>query len=526
MISSAPAEEAPGGSPASVLRDALLAVRELGRSAVEGALGPLGPLGPLEAAALIDMLADLRRLRAATAALEVQVQVRFDRAQRQEAIDRGAAMRDAGKGIAEQVALARGVSSYRAANDLALARGLVGELPATLRALTDGFASEQAAINVARETVCLMPEDRAVVDEVVAGRLAGMSPRRAAAFTRAEAARVDGQSVVRRIRQAEQDRCVTVRPAPDAMVYLSALLPVKEGVAAYAALARHADTLRATGSDDRRSRGAIMADALVARLTGREHADRIPVEVQLVMPATSLIGGSDLVTRRGGGNPLTAGEVCGWIGEQPIPAALAREIALIGDDGARRWVRRLFTDPQSGDVTAVDTKRRRFSGAMRRAIVARDRACRGCSAPIRQIDHVTAYADGGATTMLNGQGLCERCNQAKALPGWRASAFIIEGRHTTVTRTPTGHRYVSQPPPPIIEPPPGEPVRLDEWLAGRLPDEAARSDLRALPGGIDIVTPIRRHGPGRHGPGRHRPTGHRPDGAPRAIDDGSRPTPG
>ncbi|WP_153506258.1 HNH endonuclease, partial [Cumulibacter manganitolerans] len=402
------------------------------------------------------------------------------------------------KGIAEQVALARGVSPWRAANDLALAKGLVRELPRTLALLTGAAIGEQAAWNVARETVCLMPEDRAVVDDRLAGRLGGMSPKRAAATARAEAAKVDAESVVRRIRMAEADRCVTLRPAPDAMVYLSALLPVKDGVAAYAALSQHADTLKATG--DEQSRGAIMADALLHRLTGYASSELIPVEVQLVMPATTLLASA--AHARDGGGPSahgraadgeddgldgdltgfwgehsgqdapsqTAGGECGWIGEHPIPAVIARDIALAsGAEEAARWIRRLFTDPISGEITNADATRRRFTGATRRAIVARDRDCRGCGAPIRHLDHIQPHAHGGPTTIANGQGLCQRCNQVKEQPGWRTQPRIIEGRHVTVTTTPTGHAYVSTPPPPVAEPPPRRQVTsLEQHLRRRL----------------------------------------------------------
>ena len=43
---------------------------------------------------------------------------------------------------------------------------------------------------------------------------------------------------------SRSERRVAVRPAPDTMAYLTALLPVGPGVAGYAALTRHADTLR------------------------------------------------------------------------------------------------------------------------------------------------------------------------------------------------------------------------------------------------------------------------------------------
>uniref|UniRef100_UPI0018861FD7 HNH endonuclease n=1 Tax=Cumulibacter manganitolerans TaxID=1884992 RepID=UPI0018861FD7 len=125
-------------------------------------------------------------------------------------------------------------------------------------------------------------------------------------------------------------------------------------------------------------------------------------------------------------------------------------------------------DPISGEITSADATRRRFTGATRRAIIARDRDCRGCGAPIRHLDHIQPHSRGGPTTIANGQGLCQRCNQVKEQPGWRTQPRIIEGRHVTVTTTPTGHAYVSTPPPPVSEPPPRQVTSLEKHLRKRL----------------------------------------------------------
>ena len=65
------------------------------------------------------------------------------------------------------------------------------------------------------------------------------------------------------------------------MAWFGALLPVEDGVRCLAALTRHTDTLKAAG--DTRSRGQIMADTAVERLTGQAPADGAPVEVNLTM---------------------------------------------------------------------------------------------------------------------------------------------------------------------------------------------------------------------------------------------------
>ena len=68
------------------------------------------------------------------------------------------------------------------------------------------------------------------------------------------------------------------------MTYLTALLPVAQGVSAYAALRRAVDTCA-----DGRSRGQVMADALVERVTGRSAAVATPIAVNLVVSDETLL---------------------------------------------------------------------------------------------------------------------------------------------------------------------------------------------------------------------------------------------
>jgi hypothetical protein len=73
------------------------------------------------------------------------------------------------------------------------------------------------------------------VDALVAGEADGleaMAERVLVSAVQSETCRLDPASVVARRRRAEAERHVTLRPAPDAMTWLTALLPVKDGVAA------------------------------------------------------------------------------------------------------------------------------------------------------------------------------------------------------------------------------------------------------------------------------------------------------
>ena len=183
---------------------------------------------------------------------------------------------------------------------------------------------------------------------------------------RALAYQLDPGSILRRGRRAVADRRVTLRPAPDTMTLLTGFLPVAQGVAAYAALTRDADQLKQHG--DPRSRGQLMADLMVARLTGQEPATGVPVEVQVVMSDRALLG--DDHDRR-----------AHLVGGGPIPAGLARDLVA---DAAQVWVRRLYTSPVDGTLVAMDSRRRVFDGKLRQFLVTRDQTCR--TAVVRRPD--------------------------------------------------------------------------------------------------------------------------------------------
>jgi hypothetical protein len=309
-----------------------------------------------------------------------------------------------------------------------LAKALVHEMPHTLAALTRGDITEWRATVIVRETAVLTREHRAQVDRELVGRLAGAGDRSVVAEARRIGYRLDPGSALRRVRGATSDRRVGLRPAPDTMTYLTAFLPVAQGVACQAALQREADTRRAAG--DTRTRGQIMADTLVQRVTGQQAATGTPVEINLVMTDQTLVAGDHVPAH--------------VEGYGPIPAPLARDLVRRAD---RAWVRRLFTSPRDAALVAMDSRRRLFAGDLRRFIVLRDQTCRTpwCDAPIRHADHVVGVADAGTTSADNGQGLCEACNLVKESRGWHARRRP-GGRHRVETTTPTGHRHTSRSP--------------------------------------------------------------------------------
>ncbi|MFC3299001.1 DUF222 domain-containing protein [Arthrobacter agilis] len=418
-------------------------------------------------AELIDQIRDLEDLTSAVAGLQARAAVAFDLAERKNQALWGVPASAQGQGVGAQLALARKESPARGGRLLGFARALITEMPHTLAALESGQLNEWRATLLVRETACLAASDRCAVDEELSadtGSFLGQGDRAIVAAARAAAYRRDPRSVTDRARHAAAERYVSLRPAPDTMAYLTALLPVAQGVAVYAELARHAGSLRSEG--DIRSRGQLMADTLVERTTGTPGGVS-GVEIQLVMTDRALFQGDSEPARLSGYGV--------------VPAGWARTLASTREGGLgqdlRVLIRRLYTAPGSGELLAMDSRARLFTASQRRFLEARDHTCRTpyCDAPIRHHDHVVPWHDGGRTSLSNGAGLCEACNHSKEVRGWRARTGSGL-RHSIDVETPTGHRYRS-----IAPSPPGSADDLAEELLRRRRDRRMmRQRVKAL----------------------------------------------
>lgn len=394
---------------------------------------------PREEGALIDLLREAEDLKSTAAAIQARSAVAFEAARRQAEADRSVPSSKRGVGVSAEVGLARRESPHRGSHLLGLAKALVHELPHTLRALTDGTLNEWRATLITRETACLDPSNRAIVDAWLEGHLADnptVGDKRLIAEVRRKVIEIDQTAVLRRRAAAGGDRRVTMRPLPDGLVRVTATLELREGVAVFAALKKAADgaagTSDATGKP--RGRGAVMADTLVERVTGNPASNPIGLDLTVVITDQALLSEND--------------EPAHVDGYGPMPASWVRRIIRETTDPAQRIaIRRLFRGP--GRLVKLETASRLMTAALRHLIIIRDQLCRTpwCGAPIRQADHVQAHADGGPTSLLNGQGLCEACNYTKQQPGWRSTPRQDPTRgHVVTLTTPTGHTYESTQP--------------------------------------------------------------------------------
>jgi hypothetical protein len=240
------------------------------------------------------------------------------------------------------------------------------------------------------------------------------------------------------------------------MASLWALLTSTDAAGAYAWLTRLA---RGLGTDDPRSMDARRADLLAALLNGRlvtdadttdvddepddESGDRRAIQpvtpgkplIQVVIAHSTLIGTDD--------------QPAELVGNGPIPAGLAREIAAQGV-----W-RRLVTDPLSGAVLDYGRTTYHPPAALADHVRVRDVYCRipGCRrrAADAELDHVIAWAGGGDTSEANLGAYCTHHHRLKHHAGWSVEAGP-DGLLTWIT--PTGHRYTTAPHDHRPDPPP------------------------------------------------------------------------
>ncbi|WP_395400842.1 HNH endonuclease [Arthrobacter sp. UC242_113] len=418
---------------------------------------------------LLDQNRALEKVKAMIAGQQARLAVEFEGRQRQEQAELGdaapvpASAEGLGKkrpkehltGVAEQIAMSRGESPHRGGRLLGMAKALVIEMPHSLAALDTGQLNEERAMYIVKETACLTVEDRTAVDEELAadtGAFDGVGTRGVIAAAKAAAVRRDPRSVTHRASHAASERSVSLRPAPDCMTYLTALLPAHQGVAVYKALTRQADTLKSAG--DPRSRNQAMADTFVEWTTGTP-GGITGIDLNLVMTDRALLQGDSEPARLTGYGIVPAA----WAREllmqrrgepdrlQPAVAGSA-EVDSTAVKELKTWVRRLYTAPGTGDLMAMDSRRRLFPAPLRRFIQIRDDTCRTpyCDAPIRHHDHIIPWHNDGTTSLTNGAGLCEACNHTKELPGWNVKPRPGP-RHTIEITTPTGHTYRSTAPP-------------------------------------------------------------------------------
>ncbi|MGI5191807.1 HNH endonuclease [Promicromonospora sp. CA-289599] len=394
----------------------------------------------------VDLLGELEAVKNTVTATQGRLAVALEEATKADEERQGIRAERRGRGVPNQVGPAMRLSPHAGGAFLGTARVWITDMPYTFDALRTGVLSQWRATLMVRETAHLSVEHRAQIDERICGPanlavLARTGTRRLIAQVKELAGELDVHACVKRNAKAVSERRVSVRPAPDLMVYLTALVPMAQGVQAYAQLKAHADAAKAAG--DERGAGQIMADTLIERVAGREpgKADEVPVTINLLVSDQTLLTEGDEPAVVIEGAPAGVGTV---------PGPIVRNLVAHGIDADAAWLRAIYVDPHGRLLATTSTSRFHPQG-LATLLRARGQGICGsswCDAPIRHLDHVVPHAEGGATSLGNGQGLCARCNHAKQAPGWRQKVTEVDGRHAVETVTPTGHTSVSVAPAP------------------------------------------------------------------------------
>lgn len=246
------------------------------------------PSGASEAE-LIDQVQQLEALQHSLAALQATRVRAFARLHVENAVAAGRTDPDRlQRGVVAQVGLACRVSPAEARRRVVTARDLHEGLVHVRGLFVAGELSTAKVAAVVAACTDLDRGERAAVDARLAEHdLLCLGVGRLRDLARRYAAEVAPENFRARVDAARAQRRVTLRPAQDAMTYLTAYLPVEQGVACLAALSRAFVDLSVDPEPLTRSRGQVMAD------TGGRAGDRS--------------GGRDGCRRRGAGRGAGGG---------------------------------------------------------------------------------------------------------------------------------------------------------------------------------------------------------------------------
>ncbi|MFC7463433.1 DUF222 domain-containing protein [Brachybacterium sp. GCM10030252] len=417
--SSAPSADSPA-QPAPDARSSLpltageeqLQIGDIDLLSVNRALTEIGTHGSVALDALsapdtISLLLGIQNLSSALAAVQARTVVHLESAIKDDCTAREESPAKAARIARSEASRALRRAPSTAGQTMATCRRLVRSMPGILTSLSQGRVNAEVAHRVSKATATAEPELRTQVDAVLTehvGNLEDCGQREWAEETQRVMHTLDPDGAEKRHIRASKNRSLTVRNDDDGMCRLSAKLPALEGARIRKGLSLAAEKARAEG--DRRGHQQIMADLMADTLLGRgDGVDPTTLDIGVIITDRSLFapGHADAATIEGYG---------------PVPFEHIRDEmrnAMTGEDDAELalTLRRLYTDPDSGELVAVESRSRAFPPALSRFIRWSHQTCRAphCNADIRQNDHIIPHAEGGPTSLANANGLCAGDNQ-------------------------------------------------------------------------------------------------------------------
>lgn len=363
-----------------------------------------------------------------------------------------------GRSVTDWLAVSAGLAHHQARDRVALARALRDHLPVTAAAVLAGDVPVAQAQTLARYAVTTQARRDALAapdDECGEGFLLAHAAEQTAdgfrTVVRRWAAAADPEADERGYREASEREFLVLAPTTGG-VHVAGFLTTEHGAAVGAALQA---VTTPPAPDDERTAQQRRASALVevARLvldhgltgTGLPVRPHVNVVVDFEKLRRAVGEGFATGVARGDGAGSATGParvrgsapfrlapvadverfaVAEIVGTGPIPAPVLARLACDGE------VSRIVFGPESQVINAGRAERV-FSGARRRAIVARDRTCRypGCNAPpaLGELHHISWWSrDGGETDANDGILLCWHHHE------------VVHARDIVIARSATG----------------------------------------------------------------------------------------
>ncbi len=354
-------------------------------------------------------------------------------------------------------ALARGSLGVAQARSLVQQAIRMSGADTTLRQSPDADSPTEAEERALFGVLCTRLQDR------VLDRACRSVPSAVTSMTRRAVAVVDAPGARERHRRMRRFIDVHLHPDDDGLAVLIARMAAADAARAYEAISTEA----ARSGDDALTIGQRRAAALLALVCGGAgpatgsgadpHAgaragsgDATGIEIGVTIDLATLLGWQD------GCATLRAP---GFGDGEPMTLEAVRD--LLDDPAVGVTLRRLVTDPLTGEL--LDRGRRAYvvPDALRSFLAARDGTCRfpGCRrrASSCQIDHAIPWVAGGPTDRANLGALCVRHHQLKTHAGWqvRARGSTDAGDSTgagasggsCTWQSPGGRTYDHDPPP-------------------------------------------------------------------------------
>ncbi|MFJ4104145.1 HNH endonuclease signature motif containing protein [Amycolatopsis japonica] len=374
----------------------------------------------------LDSLGDNDAVAAAVAASEGIARLE---AVRFRALGRLSRHRGGASSVVQEVAFALSVVDGHAGGLVSTAEALTTRLPRTLGLLDAGKVGGYGAMKVATATAWLSDEDARAVDAALEDRIPDRNSDQIRKAANHAAMMADRDGASRRAERNRGGRRLSIRQGETGVASIEVEDgPVEKVAAAYTRIDREARALRAGG--ETRTLDQLRADVALDLLLGAQGGTSVRSEVFLYMDLRTYLGLND--------------DPAEMAGHGHIPASLAREIA----GGPNTVLRRIITDPLSGQVLDLGRNRYRPTAGLDEFVRVRDRECRrpGCHrvAQACDLDHSLPWQHGGHTADTELIDLCRRDHRLKDEPGW---IYRLGSDGTLTITTPTGQSYDSSPPP-------------------------------------------------------------------------------